>query len=51
MVKWEAIGRSASPWLTVSKGDGGAPSNEVALVERVSVSEVLSADWRKATFV
>jgi hypothetical protein len=36
MVKWVAIGRSASPWLTVGKVNGGAPSNKVALAERVS---------------
>jgi hypothetical protein len=51
MVKWVVIGRSASPWLMVGEVDGGAPSNEVASVDRVSVSEVLSANWQKALFV
>jgi hypothetical protein len=39
MVKWVVIGRSAGPWLTVGKVNGGAPSNKVALVDRVSVGE------------
>jgi hypothetical protein len=45
------IGRSAGPWLTVSKVDGGAPSNEIALVDRVSIGEVLLANQQKALFV
>jgi hypothetical protein len=45
------IGRSASPWLTVGKVDGGVPSNEIALADRVSVSDMLLADWRKVLFV
>jgi hypothetical protein len=46
-----AIGRSAGPWLTVGKANGGAPSNEVALAERASVGKVLLASWQKAMFV
>jgi hypothetical protein len=45
------IGRSAGPWLMVSKVNGGAPSNEVASADRASVGEVLLADWQKALFV
>jgi hypothetical protein len=48
---WLAIGRLAGPWLTVSKVDGGAPSDNIALADRASVSKVLSADRRKALFV
>jgi hypothetical protein len=51
MVKWVAIGRLAGPWLTVSKVNGGAPSNKVALVDRASVGKVSLADWQKAMFV
>jgi hypothetical protein len=39
MVKWVAIGRSAGPWLTVGKVNGGAPSDKVAFVDRASVGE------------
>jgi hypothetical protein len=45
------IGRLASPWLTVSKVDGGAPSDEVASADRASIGKVLSADWQKVLFV
>jgi hypothetical protein len=45
LVKWVAIGRLASPWLTVGKVDGGVPSNKVALADRASIGEVLLADW------
>jgi hypothetical protein len=41
MVKWVAIGRSAGPWLMVGKVNGGVPSNEVALVDRASVSRLV----------
>jgi hypothetical protein len=51
MVKWVAIGRSASPWLMVGKVDGGAPSNKVALADRANVGEVSSANQQKALFV
>jgi hypothetical protein len=51
MIKWVAISRSASPWLTVSKVNGGVLSDKVASAERVSVSEVLSANQQKVTFV
>jgi hypothetical protein len=51
MVKWVAIGRSAGPWLTVSKVDGGAPRDKAALAARVSVGKVSSANWRKVLFV
>jgi hypothetical protein len=51
MVKWVVIGRLAGPWLTVSKFNGGVPSNEVALADRVSISQVSSANWKKALFV
>jgi hypothetical protein len=37
--------------LTVSKVDGGALSDKVALVDRVSIGEVSSAHWQKAMFV
>jgi hypothetical protein len=51
MVKWVAIGRSAGPWLIVSKVDGGTPSNEVASADRASVGKVMLANWQKAMFV
>jgi hypothetical protein len=51
MVKWVAIGRSAGPWLTVSKVNGGVPSNKVALADRASVGEVSLANWQKVLFV
>jgi hypothetical protein len=51
MVKCVVIGRSASPWLTVGKADGGALSDKVALVERVSVGKLLLANQRKVMFV
>jgi hypothetical protein len=51
MVKWVAIGRSASPWLAVGKVNGGAPSNKVALADRASISKVLSANRQKVLFV
>jgi hypothetical protein len=35
------IGKPASPWLTVGKGNGGAPSDEVASAETVYVSRQL----------
>jgi hypothetical protein len=51
IVKWVVIGRSAGPWLMLGKVDGGVPSNQVALADRASVGEVLSANRQKATFV
>jgi hypothetical protein len=48
---WLAIGRSAGPWLTVGEVDGGAPSDEVASLDRASVSKVMSANWQKVLFV
>jgi hypothetical protein len=51
MVKWVAIGRLASPWLTVGKVNGGVLSDKVASAERVNFGKVLLADWQKATFV
>jgi hypothetical protein len=48
---WLAIGRSAGPWLTVSKVDGGALSDKVASVDRASVSKVSLADRQEALFV
>jgi hypothetical protein len=50
-VKWVAIGGSASPWLMVGEVDGGAPSDEIALADRVSVGKVLSANQQKVLFV
>jgi hypothetical protein len=44
------IGRSAGPWLTVSKADGGAPSDKVALAERASIGKLSLANWQKAMF-
>jgi hypothetical protein len=44
------IGKLASPWLTVSKADGGVPSNKVALVKRASVGRWLLANQQKAMF-
>jgi hypothetical protein len=46
-----ATGRLASPWLTVSKADGGVLSNQVALVERASVGKLSLANQQKAMFV
>jgi hypothetical protein len=51
MVKWVAIGRSAYPWSTVGKVNGGVLSDKVASADRASVGEVLLADWQKALFV
>jgi hypothetical protein len=46
-----AISKLAGPWLMVSKADGEAPSNEVGLVETVSISRQLLADQQKVMFV
>jgi hypothetical protein len=35
------IGKSASPWLTVGKANGDAPSDKVASVETVRVGRQL----------
>jgi hypothetical protein len=48
---WLAIGRLTNPWLTVSKVNGGALNDKVALVDRASVSKVSSANWQEALFV
>jgi hypothetical protein len=50
IVKWVAIGGSVSPWLMVGKVNGGAPSNNIASVDKASIGEVLSANWGKALF-
>jgi hypothetical protein len=44
------IGKLAGPWLTVSKADGGAPSNKVALAEQASVGGQLLANQQKTMF-
>jgi hypothetical protein len=46
-----AIGKSASPWLTVGKANGEAPSDKVALAETACVGRQLLAKWQKVTFV
>jgi hypothetical protein len=46
-----AIGKSASPWLTVSKADGEVPSNKVASAETACIGRQLLADWQKVMFV
>jgi hypothetical protein len=50
-VKVVVIGKSASPWLTVGKADGEAPSNKVALAETACIGRQLLADWKKVMFV
>jgi hypothetical protein len=40
MGKWVVIGRSAGPWIMVGKANGGAPSNNLALLERASIGKV-----------
>jgi hypothetical protein len=45
------ISKLAGPWLTVSKANGEALSNKVALAETASISGRLSANQQKATFV
>jgi hypothetical protein len=51
LVKWVAIGRSAGPWLTVGKVDGGVLSDKVASADRASIGEVPLAGWQKVLFV
>jgi hypothetical protein len=46
-----AIGKLASPWLTVGKANGEALSNKVGLAETARVSRQLLANWQKVTFV
>jgi hypothetical protein len=45
--KTRATGKSAGPWLTVSKAEEGAPSDKVASAERLSVGGQLLANWQK----
>jgi hypothetical protein len=44
------IGKSAGPWLMVSKANGEVLSDKVALVERASIGKWLLANWQKAMF-
>jgi hypothetical protein len=45
------IGKSAGPWLMVSKANGEVPSDKAALAETVSIGRQLSANWQKVMFV